>query len=168
MSDDTSTAVSTSELEPLTTTEKGVTTTTAKRTPSTVVATVLCIAVWLALATALPFYNKATFNAYLPQGHKPEATLTPTLIQMIGASGLLVLCELLRHLWWTRTRNCGKANISINSDGVGVAETGTATAPHSWVFGVGFVRKMLYMALPALFYTGTVRSFTDAHEHVCA
>lgn len=116
-----------------------------------VIFTASCTAVWLILATAMPFYNKATFGAYLRDpGHNPSQALTPTLIEMLGASLLLILLEVVRHRVAVRM---GKGK--------------------SWIGTVSLMpRKILWMFLPALFYAGvmgttnTSLQLTNVNLHV--
>lgn len=53
--------------------------------------------VWLVMLGGMPFFNKAIFRSYLGGAHTLAPALTPTLIQMMGASVALVFLEVGRH-----------------------------------------------------------------------
>lgn len=80
------------------------------QTPHIVLATLLSL-IWLVFLTGMPFFNKATFHSYAHNttntlGHAlpPFGTLTPTLIQMMGAGTGLLLVSFLGALCLTRAQ----------------------------------------------------------------
>lgn len=96
-----------------------------------VLVTMLASAVWLVLATGMPFFNRVVYNSYLPDAHKhPSAALTPTLLQMLVASALLLLLCAARH--WYRVRSA------------------------RGFLGPRVGRKLLLLAIPGFFYAGVM------------
>lgn len=87
--------------------------------------------IWFVILGGLPFFNNALFGSYL--GDRPAtAALTPTFIQMVGASVLLIFADCLRRL----------------------IAGGHACA--SWIFDRMFLRKVIYVLVPGLFYGATM------------
>ncbi len=105
----------------------------------TVLVAGLSTACWLIMATGMPFYNTLTFDSYLPPHSGAGSALTPTLVEMIGASVLLVSAEMLRFLL------CGRGKAPPPRGG-----------SRPWLFGPPLVPKLLYVGVPALMYAGVM------------
>jgi drug/metabolite transporter (DMT)-like permease len=100
---------------------------------ASVLVAVLATTCWLILAIAMPYYNKLTFDSYLPPHAGASSALTPTLVQMMGASVLLVGVELV-HQCVSKRRGSAKP----------------------WLFGPPLLAKLAYTSVPAVLYAGVM------------